>query len=157
MDEPVGRWQAVAAHNQKGVVKMSMRKFAVVLMTFCVAYILSQSTVGAQTSTFTYQGKISDSGTPATGNYDFQFKLFDALASGTQQGATVTLMSVTVADGIFTVQLDFGAAIFSGTARFLEIGVRSAGGGAFTILNPRQQITSTPYAIKSLNAASADG
>src|SRR5215470_6606450 len=77
--------------------------------------------VKAQTSAFTYQGKLSDSGTAANGNYDFQFKLYDALSSGTQQGTTVTLNSVAVTNGIFAVNLDFGAAVFSGAGRFLEI------------------------------------
>src|SRR5262245_2746042 len=31
----------------------------------------------AQGSSITYQGKLADSGTPASGQYDFQFKLFD--------------------------------------------------------------------------------
>jgi hypothetical protein len=31
----------------------------------------------AQTTAFTYQGKLSDGGNAATGQYDFQFKLFD--------------------------------------------------------------------------------
>lgn len=31
----------------------------------------------AQTTAFTYQGKLTDSGTPASGTYDMQFKLFD--------------------------------------------------------------------------------
>jgi hypothetical protein len=63
---------------------------------------------------------------------------------------------VLVTGGIFSVQLDFGTNAFPGADRFLEIGVRPAGGGAFTILSPRQQTTSTPYAIRSANATTAD-
>ena len=65
----------------------------------------------AQTTAFTYQGKLSNNGSPAAGQYDFQFKLFDtaAVGTGTQQGTTQTLTNVTVAAGVFTVQLDFGA------------------------------------------------
>ncbi|HZG50564.1 MAG TPA: tail fiber domain-containing protein [Pyrinomonadaceae bacterium] len=37
----------------------------------------------------------------------------------------------------------------------MEISVRRNSGEAFTVLSPRQQITSTPYAIKSLNAETA--
>jgi len=113
----------------------------------------------AQTSAFTYQGKLTDTGSPANGAYDFQFKLFDALSSGTQLGSTLTLNSVTVTSGVFTVNLDFGvcASCFSGADRFLEISVKPNGGGAFTALTPRQQITLTPYAIRSLTATSADG
>src|SRR2546425_5276256 len=103
----------------------------------------------AETTTFTYQGRLTDSGTPANGNYDLQFALFDSLSGGTQIGSTQTLSTVSVSSGAFTVQLDFGAAAFPGANRFLEISVRLAGGGSFTTLSPRQQITSEPYAIRS--------
>jgi len=108
----------------------------------------------AQSTGFTYQGRLLDAGLPPTGNYDFEFRLFDSLVSGTQQGATLTVSGVSVTNGIFTVRLDFGAQ-FPGVARFLQIAVRPAGGGAFTTLAPRQPITSAPYAVKSLNADSA--
>jgi hypothetical protein len=93
-----------------------------------------------------------------------EFKLFDAPTGGTQQPqpnpVTVDLTAannsaVTVTNGVFSVQLDFGAGAFPGAARYLEISVRHNSGEAFTVLSPRQQITSTPYAIKSLNAETA--
>ena len=118
---------------------------------------LSAGTVEAQTPSFTYQGSLSDGGSPANGQHDLQFKLFDALTGGAQQGPTITLENVAVTGGVFSVTLNFGAAAFPGANRFLEIGVRpGANTGAFTILSPRQQISSTPYAIKSLGAVSAD-
>src|SRR6185436_15733878 len=40
--------------------------------------------------------------------------------------------------------------------RFVEIAVRTAGAGSFTTLAPRQQISSAPYAIRTLSAATAD-
>jgi hypothetical protein len=53
-----------------------------------------------------------------------------------------------VSEGGFTVQLDFGGA-FNGDKRFLEIAVRSpAGGGTFTTMTPRQELTAAPYALK---------
>jgi hypothetical protein len=91
---------------------------------------------------------------PATANYDFEFRLFDALAGGTQLGSTQQTLGVPVANGVFTVRLDFGGQ-FTGPARFLEISVRQAGGGAYTPLAPRQPVTSAPYSIRSLNAAIA--
>jgi hypothetical protein len=119
------------------------------------------TTILAQGTVFTYQGKLADSGTPASGQYDFQFKLFDTatVGTGTQQGAMVPASNVTVTAGIFTVQLDFGACptCFNGAARFLEIALKPTSGSTFTTLGPRQPITSTPYAIKSQNATSADG
>ena len=109
----------------------------------------------AQGTEFTYQGKLTDSSVPPTANYDFQFRLFDALSGGTQAGATVTKLNVVVASGIFSVSLDFGTQ-FPGTSRFLDISVRPAGGGAYTPLAPRQPISSSPYAVRSLNAATAN-
>src|SRR5690348_13219453 len=111
----------------------------------------------AQTTSFTYQGRLTDGDNPASGNYDLQFALFDASSGGGQIGSTQTKNSVGVSAGIFTVALDFGVSAFPGANRFLEIGVRPAGGGSFTILSPRQQISSTPYAIRTLSATTADG
>lgn len=117
---------------------------------------LSASLASAQTTKFTYQGVLNDNQSPANGTYDFEFRLFNALSGGAQQGATVTANDVVVSNGQFTVTLDFGAAAFPGADRYLEIGVRAgASVGAYTLLAPRQQLNSTPYAIQSLNAASA--
>lgn len=111
----------------------------------------------AQTTSFTYQGRLNDAGNPATGVYDLQFRLFDALSSGNQAGPTLTQDDMTVTSGSFSVTLDFGAAAFPGANRWLEISVRpGASAGAFTALSPRQPITPTPYAIKSANATAAD-
>jgi hypothetical protein len=110
----------------------------------------------AQGTAFTYQGRLQDGGTGASGNYDFQVTLWDSQNAGAQIGAAQTLPNVAVNGGVFTVLLDFGAPPFSGATRFLEIAVRTAGGGAFTTLAPRQPITSTPYAVRSLNASTAD-
>src|ERR1700730_11805642 len=79
------------------------------------------TTVAQQTTSFTYQGRLTDGGTPANGNYDLQFALFDNSAGGTQVGATQTLSTVLVVNGVFTVNLDFGAGSFPGASRFLEI------------------------------------
>ena len=53
------------------------------------------------------------------------------------------------------MQLDFGVTAFPGANRFLEISVRP-NGGSFATLSPRQQISSTPYAIRTLSATTAD-
>ena len=113
------------------------------------------SFVWAQTSAFTYQGRFTDGGAAANGTYEMQFKLFDGASN--QVGATITNAAVLVTEGVFTVQLDYGGAAFSGADRFLEIGVRPAGSGnSFTVLAPRQQLTSAVYAIRAGSATSAD-
>ena len=119
-----------------------------------IACLACSAAVFAQTTAFTYQGKLGDGGTSATGTYDFQFKLYDALTGGNLQGTpnTITLTGVPVSAGTFTVQLDFGAGAFPGASRFLEISVKRPSDGSYTPLSPRQPITSTPYAQRSLNA-----
>lgn len=110
--------------------------------------------VRAQTTEFTYQGSLRNGGVAATGNYDFEFLLFDAVMGPNQIGSTLTISGVTVTNGVFSVKLDFGAN-FPGSIRFLEIHVRPQMGGAFTPLTPRQAVTSAPYSVKSLSADNA--
>ncbi len=97
---------------------------------------------------FTYQGEIQDGGSAANGSYDFSFRLLDGSDPSTagQVGSTVDLASVPVEDGIFTVQLDFGASAFTGVARWLEISVGRAG-DPLTTLAPTQPLTPAPYAL----------
>ncbi len=123
-----------------------------------LALVIFAGIIQAQTTTFTYQGSLVIGGSVASGSYDLQFKLYDQLSGGALQGSpnTVTVSGVAVNNGVFTVDLDFGAGAFPGAARYLEISVRPASSGSFTTLSPRQQLTSTPYAIRSLNATSAD-
>jgi len=137
-------------HTAKLLIKKSR------LLTFVLlALVLQAGAVRAQTSTFTYQGRFTDGGTAANGTYDMQFKLFDE--GGNQIGSTITNGAVTVASGVFTVQLDYGAASFPGANRFLELGVRLAGSGEpYTVLSPRQQLTATPYALRSATTTKAD-
>src|SRR5262249_42971134 len=111
-----------------------------------IAAALGAASISAQTTQFTYQGKLSDGVTLASGNYDLRFKLFDTptVGTGTQQGAMLTLSNVAVSGGLFTVQLDFGACAgcFNGGNRFLEIAVKPTSGATFTTLGLRQQLTS---------------
>lgn len=121
-----------------------------------ILFTASLSTaVSAQTTAFTYQGNLTFSGQPANGNFDFEFALFDAGASGSQLGTTQAVNNVAVANGIFSVDLDFGSQ-FPGANRFLEIRVRQSGQPGITILSPRQPISSTPYALRSNSADTAN-
>ncbi len=111
--------------------------------------------VTALATTFTYQGRLVDAGSPANGTYDLRFILYDAETGGAQVGTTVTRDDVQVASGLFTVELDFGAAAFQGDARWLEIAVRPGSStGAFTVLSPRQPVSPAPYALFAAAAGS---
>jgi hypothetical protein len=105
----------------------------------------------AQGTAFTYQGRLNDTGNMANGLYDLQFSVFDAATGGTTLAGPLILSSVGMTNGLFTVTLDFGSGVFTGPARWLEIGARTNGVSLFTTLSPRQQVTPTPYAITAEN------
>ena len=119
--------------------------------------LISAIVCHGQTTAFTYQGRLNTNGVPATGAFDFQFALRDAVTLGNNIGSTQFVAAVSVSNGLFTVSLDFGALAFDGSGRWLEIGARSAGGGPYSLLAPRQQITSTPYAALALRASTYTG
>src|SRR5262245_7593418 len=109
-------------------------------------------TASAQTpvgTAFTYQGRLTDAGGPVTGSYDLRFTLFDAAAAGNPVGTPVTVGAVAVAQGLFSVSLDFGAPAVNGSARWLSIEVRPAGSGSYTLLAPRQRLAPAPQAVFS--------
>jgi hypothetical protein len=110
----------------------------------------------AQAEPFTYQGRLSLNGAPANGLFDFVFVLRDAATN--QIGATDQQAPVTVNDGVFSVSLDFGPGVFAGGARWLEIAVRTNGSAAsHTLLLPRQQIATAPYAMHAQTASNIVG
>src|SRR5437879_13334812 len=108
------------------------------------------STALAQGTAFTYQGRLNIGGSPADGNYDFRFAVFNVESGSVQISPTVGTNALPVSNGLFTVTLDFGAGIFTGEDRWLEINVRT-NGGAFETLSPRQKLTATPYAVTAGN------
>ena len=118
----------------------------------CLALLSSVLAVVAQTSTFTYQGQLVADGNPANGPFDLRFTLHDAAISGNQVGSALTNSPVNVTNGLFTTALDFGSSAFDGSARWLQIGVRTNGDtNAYVLLAPRQLLTSTPYAVRAAN------
>jgi hypothetical protein len=112
--------------------------------------------VSAQTTVFNYQGRLTDGGNPANGAFQMEFKLFDSLSGGSQIGGTISDVSVTASNGVFSTKLDFGANALSGANRWLEIAVRHNSGESYTVLSPREQIASSPYAVRTLSASNAD-
>jgi hypothetical protein len=119
---------------------------------------LSQAQPTTMGTAFTYQGHMYDVNHVANGLYDFAFKLYDASSDGNKVG-DVNLADVDVIDAYFTAELDFGSAAFTGEARWLEIGVRPGDlndPNIYTFLEPRQEVTPTPYALYASNAAGDD-
>jgi len=111
--------------------------------------------VAQGTTAFTYQGQLHDGGTNANGAYTMTFKLYDAVTNGNQIGSAIT-NSPTLANGLFTVSLDFGAGPFTnGAARWLDITVTN--GGTSQILSPRVSIAPVPYALYAMTPAGLQG
>ena len=87
------------------------------------AFLFLALAARAQTTAFTYQGQLNSSNAPATGAYDFRFQIYNA--NNSVVAGPLTNAPVGVTNGLFTVTLDFGAGVFDGSTRSLEIGVRS--------------------------------
>ena len=54
----------------------------------------------AQGTPFTYQGRLSDNGAPANGNYDLLLTLCDAPTSGSTVGSPYGVSPVAVTNGL---------------------------------------------------------
>ena len=125
------------------------------------ASVILFSAVGpvlAQGTAFTYQGRLNDGANPAAGNYDLRFTIYDSTnLPGFVVAGPLTNSATAVSNGLFTVTLDFGPGVFTGPARWLEMGVRTNGGAAFAALAPRQSLTPTPYAIMAGSASNLLG
>ena len=126
----------------------------ILALTVCVGV---QTQLQAQGTAFTYQGRLNFNGSPTAGIFDLRFAVFDAGTNGGQLGGTLTNSATAVTNGLFTATVDFGAGIFTGPDRWLEIAARTNGGGTFTTLAPRQQITPTPFAIFANTASNVLG
>jgi hypothetical protein len=139
--------------------------FRIAALAAMFAVLALTSVVSAQTplgTVFTYQGRLTLAGQPVNNTADFQFTLWDAEAAGNQVGAMSPVGNVTVANGLFTVEInannEFGGDAFNGEARWLEIAVRSPSGqGQFTPVVPREELSATPYALFAMNADKLDG
>ncbi len=116
-----------------------------VLLFLCLCSLAAHAApVGTQ---FTYQGRLEDNNQPADGLFDFEFRLFDALAGGAQAGGVVLANDIPVENGVFSVELDFGAGTFGSQARWLAVAVRDGNSsGSYDALAPRQALTAAPVA-----------
>ena len=119
-----------------------------------------QATLG---TSFTYQGFLTTSGSPATGQFDFRFRMFNAATGDSPVGGDKLANDVQVRKGVFTVQLNYGlddidGEVFFGDARWIEVAVRpGTSSGSYTVLSPRQELTATPYAFSLYPGANVQG
>src|SRR5262245_24336006 len=82
----------------------------------------------AQISAVTYQGQLKLNGSPASGVYDFMFRLLNESTNGVAVPVIPINLAVPVSNGLFTTGMDFGAENFGGSNFWLEVNVRTNGG-----------------------------
>lgn len=115
------------------------------------------SSVHAQTtsrSTFSYQGRLTESGQGYTGPATFQCRLFTEETGGTIVAGPLVVPG-TVTNGVFSIPLDFGVIEPQGR-RWAEIQVATPSHPAFQTLTPRQPVDVVPRAASAIRAESAE-
>lgn len=131
------------------------------LLSALIPAIFTAATA-AQSTAFTYQGRLKNGNQLANGLHDLRFTLFNALSGGVVVAGPQCTDNVIVTDGLFTVTLDFGAQFATTTSRFIQIEVRTDTGlgcgnlTGFTVLSPRQVVTGAPRAVHANTASSLD-
>lgn len=124
--------------------------FVKLIITAALASLAAAPAVLAQP--FSYQGRLTSSGTNAATPHDFEFRVFNDVIGGAQIGTTTTRLNVPLSDGTFTTTIDPGQGVFTGAARWVQISVRPTGSpAAFSVLTPRQRVDAAPYSIRSLS------
>lgn len=136
--------------NASRVISMHARLLSLItVLTFA-----SQFAVAQGTSAFTYQGELEQSGAPATGEYDFEFALFDDSLGGNRIAGPLAVEDLFVDGGLFSTEIDFGSGAFDGDDAWLEIRVRAGSStDAYTVMTPRQKVTPAPLALHARTVA----
>jgi hypothetical protein len=103
---------------------------------------------------FTYQGQLKNGGAPVNGNCYLQFNLYSDSGGSTLVAGPVngSPNPVSVTNGLFTVQIDFGSGAFQGDARWLRTSVKCGSDSAFTPLS-LQPLSPSPYSLFSMKTA----
>ena len=139
------------------IKKIIIPKF--LLIMFCVLLLILSGISLAKAGTtapnkITYQGRLTDSdGVPVSdGTYTITFYLYDSEIGGDDVWS-YTSSSITVTNGVFSEELDFGSG-WVGTADWTEQYYFTLQVGIDDIMSPRIPFNSVAYAF---NAESLDG
>src|SRR5262245_50143196 len=91
-------------------VKMKVMKIGSVGRIAMWLFLVSTGFITSlgQTTAFTYQGRITDGGVAPTGNYDIRIQLYDLPSGGNLICGTQGSPNASVANGSFSLVLDFG-------------------------------------------------
>jgi hypothetical protein len=96
------------------------------------------ATVGSRIS---YQGRLTEGGSPVTGDRDMVFRLYSNNSCATQVGSDIVRNDVSVEDGLFSVKLAVTHSDFNGQGLWLRVLV-----GGTTVVSC-EEIVPVPYAL----------
>lgn len=126
--------------------------WAVVLISFILCLV--NSSAWAVPGLINYQGKLTDAdGKALSGSYQIGFYLYNAETGGNVLWSEQ--QTVTITDGIYSVKLGstglspFPVEIFRNNQLYLEMVIRNPKTGSNETLSPRQQLTSTAFAMRA--------
>ena len=107
---------------------------------------------------FTYQGELTDNGSPAQGVFDITIQAFDNDSGIGISLAESVHTNVSVNNGLFTIeQVDLGSTVFDGLDIWLQILVKESSDSNFVALSPLQKMRSVPYASTLIDNGAVDG
>lgn len=96
---------------------------------------LLAATGAAHAAPWTYNGTLNDGGNPANGRYDLRVTLLNETGSATVT-SPITLNSVNVIDGRFSVDVDFGIDLAVAPVMTLQTEVQQGGSGFVSLGDP---------------------
>ena len=105
-----------------------------------IAAALGMGAALAHADSFTYHGRLQDGGTPANGRYDIQLTLYSKQSGGSVLAGPVTLYGVSVANGNFSTNVDFGPMTPMTSQGWVDVKVSPAGNNAFVALDNRSPV-----------------
>jgi hypothetical protein len=108
------------------------------------------ATTGAVPAKISYQGMLTDGGSPVNGSRNLIFKLFTTTNCSGTALQTITKNNVAVQDGLFNVVLDVDPAHFNGQALRLRVEIGATALGC-------EEVLPAPYALFSASTGSLHG
>ncbi len=138
-----------AENSRRGVVSQRSpvaRPWLVVFYIFTLASAAAPRAYAGAPNLLTYQGRLQESSVPVTGTRSVEIKLCNNPSGPTC--FTTGVQGVSVANGLFRSTFTVPGSVDLGAGSwYLQVNVNG------TDLNPREQLSSTPYAMHASSAA----
>jgi hypothetical protein len=152
---PVAERQAVGNAGSSVTNEFMMHKTLALIVGLLASRVAIQSE-GATATTFQYQGVLAVQNQPAQGRYNVSFELYSDVTGGIAIAPPITKVNLAITNGLLSADLDWGAEVFDGQPRWLQVRIKASGGAEDSVaLEPRQPVLTAPYSIHALQAAMA--